>query len=209
MILYIETNFLAGFAMGRDIHAAPLLQISPVDLRISLPAVCVMEAWSVYEDERKRRNGFENILSSQLSQLRRDLTSLHARALIGHLQQARTENVDLLNEIQSRLNDLQEKLAGLQSGFAATELLPLTSEILAGCLPDKPTKDPTDNLILAVILNHASQNPNENKVFLSGNTRDFGTPEIRALLSAVGITEYFGRTDAFLGWFQAQKQTGQ
>ena len=204
MILYLETNFLAGFAMGRDIHAEALLRVPPADLRIALPAVCFMEARSVYEDERKRRNSFENILNSQQSQLRRDLTSVHATALQSHLELAYAENVDLLNEIRSRLRDIQEKMSGLQAGFSAAEFLPLTAALLARSLADEPTKDPTDNLILAVIQEHALQNPGEGKVFLSGNTRDFDTPEIRALLASVGIADYFARTDAFLGWFQAQ-----
>ena len=192
--------------MGRDVHAKAVLRVPSARLRIALPTVCFMEARSVYEDERKRRNSFENILDNQRSQLRRDLTSVHATALLHHLEQAYAENVDLLNEIQSRLRDVQEKLAGLQAGFPATELLPLTPAALAADLAAGPTKDPTDNLILAVIREHALQNPVEDKAFLSGNTRDFDTPEIRALLAEAGITNYFARTDAFLGWFESRSQ---
>ena len=207
MILYIETNFLAGFAMGRDVHAEALLRVPPANLRIAVPAACFMEARSVYEDERKRRNAFENVLDSQLSQLRRDLTSVHATALLLHLEQAYAENVDLLNEIGVRLRDIQEKLAGSQTGFSAAEFLPLTPDLLTRSLADEPTKDPTDNLILAIIQEHALLNPSEGKAFLSGNTRDFDTPEIRARLASAGITDYFARTDAFLGWFQSQPKS--
>lgn len=206
MILYLETNFIMGAAMERDVSADLLLRLASAELRIALPAVCLMEAWSSFEDEQKRRNFFRQTLDTQIGQLVRDVTSAHARALVQHLQQARTENFDLLNDIRNRLRDVQEKLVGLQAGFSAAEILPLTLSALAADLAAGPTKDPTENLILAVIQEHALQNPDEEKAFLSGNTRDFDTPEIRALLASVGIADYFARTDAFLGWFGSRNQ---
>ena len=204
MILYLETNFLAGFAVGRDAYAEALLGIQRGNLRVAIPAVCLMEAWSVYEDERRRRQAFENTLENQISQLHRDLTSIHADALRRHLQEARTENRSLLNAVRDRLRDVQEKLSGRQAGFFAVELLPLMEAVLAQDIALGPTKDPTDNLILAIIMEHARRNQDEERVFLSGNTRDFGRPEIRALLSDAGVSEYFARTDAFLGWFESR-----
>ncbi len=192
--------------MGRDASADALLRRASAELRIALPTVCLMETWSSFEDEQKRRNFFRQTLDTQISQLLRDVTSAHAKALVQHLQQARTENFDLLNDIRDRLRDVQEKLAGLQEGFPAAELLPLTPAVLAADLAAGPTKDPTDNLILAVIREHALQHPDEDKAFLSGNTRDFDTPEIRALLAGAGITDYFARTDAFLGWFASRSR---
>jgi len=206
LILYLETNFVIGAALGRDKKAEALLQLSSADLQITLPSVSVMEAWSVFEDERKRRNVFRQTLDQQVSQLRRDETSPHAKALLQYLQLAYTENTDLLNDIENRLRDILSKLSGLQPGFSAANLLPLTQKTFQNSLPAGPTKDPTDNLILAIILAHASEYPADEKVFLSGNIRDFQTPEIEALLSAAGITRYFARTDDFLGWFHAENQ---
>lgn len=206
MILYIETNFVAGAAMGRDAYADALLGASPPALRLALPAVCVMEAWSVFEDERRRRNSFGNTLNSQLSQMRRDLTSVHAKALLRNLEQALTENLDLLGDIERRLRTTLEQLAGLHVGFSAAEIIPLSAATFINSIPKGLADDPTDNLILAIIQEHALQNPEEDKAFLSGNTRDFDTPEIRALLAAAGITDYFARTDAFLGWFGSRSQ---
>ena len=205
MILYLETNFIIGAALGRNQSTDALLQVSGVDLQICLPSLCVMEAWSVFEDEQKRRNFFRQTLNQQISQLRRDETSPHAKALLQHLQQAYTENDDLLNDVENRLRDILSKLSGLQSGFSAATLLPLTQEAFRNSLPAGPTKDPTDNLILAMILAHANEHPIDEKIFLSGNTKDFQTPEVNALLSTAGITGYFSRTEAFLGWFQAEQ----
>ncbi len=192
--------------MGRDAYADVLLRVPSPTLRLALPAVCVMEAWSVFEDERRRRNSFGNTLNSQLSQMRRDLTSVHAKALLQNLEQALTENLDLLGDIERRLRTTLERLAGLQEGFPAAEIIPLSATTFIHSIPKGLTDDPTDNLILAVIQEHALQHPDEDKAFLSGNTRDFDTPEIRALLAATGIADYFARTDAFLGWFGARNQ---
>jgi len=65
-------------------------------------------------------------------------------------------------------------------------------------------KDPTDNLILHCILAHASLHPTEVKVFLSGNTRDFGTQEVQAALHNASVNLYFARTQDLLGWLRAQ-----
>ena len=206
MILYVETKFLMGAATGREAGVDGLLALPRSALRLILPAICVMEAWSAFEDERKRRNAFRQALDTQISQLLRDRTSVHAAALSRHLQRAQVENSDVLDDIRVRLRDVQEKMAGRREGFPAADLLPLTTAVLAQDFTTGPTGDPTDNLILAIILEHARRNPNETRVFLSGNTRDFGTTEIRALLLDAGITEYFARTEAFLGWLQARSQ---
>ena len=55
MILYLETNFIMGAAMGRDASADFLLRHTSAELRIALPAVCLMEAWSSFEDEQSLR----------------------------------------------------------------------------------------------------------------------------------------------------------
>ncbi|MFB2933808.1 hypothetical protein ACE1B6_00875 [Aerosakkonemataceae cyanobacterium BLCC-F154] len=62
--------------------------------------------------------------------------------------------------------------------------------------------DIVDNLIIKSILNHAALHPDEIKVFLSGNTRDFGTPAVQQVLRDAGIS-YFSRTQNFLGWLES------
>ena len=67
--------------------------------------------------------------------------------------------------------------------------------------------EPTDNLILTIIKDHARKHPDEEKVMLTGNSRDFDSPEIRETLSHVGINTFFPRTEAFLGWFRSRRNT--
>ena len=206
-VLYLETNFIVGAAFGQDEKADILLQIPTAELQIALPSVCIMEVWAVFEAEKKQRNTLKETLNDQIAKLSRYPNSLHAQALIKHLQLALTENADLLNDVEVRLRDVLSKISGLQAGSSAVELLPLTQAAFQGSLPAGPTKDHTDNLILAVILAHAQEHPADEKVFLSENFNDFRTPEIDALFSAAGIVKYFAHTEDFLGWFHARNKT--
>jgi hypothetical protein len=60
-----------------------------------------------------------------------------------------------------------------------------------------------DNLILQCIVSHANQHPHDQKVFISGNTKDFGKKEVREVLNSAKI-KYFSNTKNFLGWLDSQ-----
>ena len=197
-ILYIETNFLMSIATGRDPDANNLLRSVPTSVRIAIPAICCMEALSALEDESKRHNGFANKLTEQISQLKRDLTSPYAKSLLFHLEESLNKNAGWLNNIKVRLFEALELLAD------NVEMMELTADTLRESLNTVfIEKDPTDNLILHCILNHAHLHANEVKVFLSNNTKEFSVAEVREALREVGI-KYFSRTVDFLGWLQSQ-----
>ena len=138
-------------------------------------------------------------MQRQISQLKRDQTSPSAQSLLFHLEEALTENEGLLNDINARLFNALDLLA------AKVEIIQLTAQILRENLNSIfIEEDPTDNLILNCILNHAELQPNQVKVFLSNNTKEFGLPSVQDALREVGITKYFSRTEDFLGWLQSQ-----
>ena len=60
--------------------------------------------------------------------------------------------------------------------------------------------DPTDNLILHSILDHARRFPEAAKALLTDNTRDFATPNVQTALAAVGINKPFRTVTNVLGW---------
>jgi len=206
MILYLETNFIIGAATGRDEHAFELLRVPADKLRIALPSVCIMESLSWFEGELKRRNEFTTRLSEHIHELQRARASAQAKLLLRHLEQARIENVNLLNDIAFHLGLMHSTLAGVlyPAGTRSAELLPLTPETATPNAFGRNMKEPTDELILVTILAHAMENPEEEKVLLSANSRDFDTPAVRALLAQKGIHEYFSRPEAFLGWFHSR-----
>jgi hypothetical protein len=204
VILYVETTFIMGAAYGRDEDVDDLLRVPQERLRIALPAVCIMEAWSAFEDEQKRRHRFAEELALQISQLRRDRTSSLASSLLDHLELAFAENRELLDDVESRLEEMMMELAGAVPGYSSATLIPLTKVTLARSLTVADMNEPTDALILATILEHARRNRTEEKVLLSANTRDFGAPPVRALLSSAAVEHYFASPRAFLDWFQSR-----
>ncbi len=60
-----------------------------------------------------------------------------------------------------------------------------------------------DNLILQCIASHANHHPNDQKSFVSGNTKDFGKQEVQEVLNSAKI-KYFSNTKNFLSWLQSQ-----
>jgi hypothetical protein len=60
--------------------------------------------------------------------------------------------------------------------------------------------DPTDNLILHSVIDHANRSPAAKKALLTDNTRDFDTPDVQAALAAVGISRPFRSVTSVLGW---------
>ena len=197
--LYIETNFILSIATGRDPVALDLIDNPPNNLKIALPNICCMEALSVLESEIKRYRSVSDMYQFESKQLLRNRLSETAQSLAQKLQQARLDNDQVLLEMRSRLRETLNRLAD------CAKLIPLTNDILKWngenftIIPE-----PTDNLILACILADARLYPENQKVLLSGNSRDFQSEAVKPYLAAVNITNYFTTTQTFLGWFNTQ-----
>ena len=198
-ILYVETNFVIGIAKGQDSEAVGLTNSLPPQIRIAIPSVCFMEAFSVLTQESKSRRLFINQMDPHIREAGRDATSRHARELQHHLNQARIEGEALLNDIRYRLHQILGELA------TNADLIHPSPAILQVALAGRFVEDPTDNLILESILDHARIHPVKMpKAFSSGNSRDFArSGEIDDALSEVGV-KYFPRTAAALGWLRSR-----
>jgi len=195
-----------GIATGRDPAADALFSAIAPPHVLAIPAVSFMEAFSAFEDERGRRNAFKAQLENQVLQLKRDITSAHARLLLGHLEQARIENGLLLNDVRIRLLEAIGRIC------TSIDMIVLTPQILRESVTTLLLADPTDNLILTCILEHARRSTQTKvKSFLSANFRDFDLPEVRTALAGVGVTKYFRSTEKVLEWVssgQAEEAAG-
>lgn len=201
LILYVETNFLISIATGRDPGASALLDEIGLPHRLALPQICIMEALSVLNGMRRRRNQFRNQLDQQIGEMRRDSTSAYATELLSLLDQARIANKKLLEDIDTRLFTTIRRL-----GHDA-ELIGLNEEIVEAQLNSTLLDDPTDNLILHCILNHAREHPTEEKVFLTGDREAFSDQEVQSELSNVGVSKLFWEGKRFRDWFVSQRQS--
>ncbi|HYW21640.1 MAG TPA: PIN domain-containing protein [Nodularia sp. (in: cyanobacteria)] len=202
--IYIETNFLMAIAKGQDLQASVLLSNPPNSVEILIPSICYIESICTYKIEENNCLQFQQEMRKKIRELARDQTSVHAHSFLGHLEQATIENICLINDIKSRLDNAMENLR------TKAKIIDLHNDgirnICQTMLTDPETlpikKDIMDNLILQCILNHANECRYE-KVFISNNTNDFDTPQVRKALRQAGI-RYFTMTQHFLDWFTSR-----
>ncbi|MGE3819960.1 MAG: hypothetical protein AB7I30_11020 [Isosphaeraceae bacterium] len=162
-----------------------------------IPAICFMESPSVLEGERKAINGFKQTLLFQAREAKRDMRSAQADRLARVLETTVIGSDERLNLIESRLYECLLKLSD------TAEVLGLSGQTMTGAMTSPALLEPTDNLILSCILDHARSSSSRPKAFLSANSRDFDEADAAGHFHAVGI-RYFHRTDAALGWLSSQ-----
>jgi hypothetical protein len=196
-ILYIETNLLVGVATGRDRDLPPLLSFVDAGLRLVIPSVCFFEALSWMETEYRRRREFDRLLNEQIGQLRRDRVSVYAQSLHASLTRSQLENRALLNSIDSRL------FSAIADVSRVAERIELDPMVLESSRNSAVIAELTDNLILHCVLSHAARFPFETKLFLSGNTRDFGGEAARRALREASIGHVFTQIPDVLGWLRS------
>ena len=180
--------------MGREGSGDDLLAAVSGSVRVAIPSGCYMESFSALEDEQKRRNWFRAELDKQITQLRRDTTSANAGTLLRRLEESRTANDQLLNDVQARLFQLVDRAAGI------LEPIRETPAVIQRAVNAILIRDPTDNLIVHSILDHAHRFPGTTKALLTENTRDFDTEDVHAALAAAGIDRSFRSVTNVLGW---------
>lgn len=194
--LYIETNFLVGLAKGQD-PAARRLVSAPPPCRVAIPSICFMEALSRFEADAKQWRRHRDQFNLVLRETRRDLESLHAASFVRHLEESLIEADHLQDDIKERLEQTMLWLAD------HGEQIPLDPVLIRNAMAEPLFEDPTDNLILHTIMQHARANPDSPMAFASENVHDFGSLDVSRQLEPLAI-RYFRRIDAALAWLTSQ-----
>lgn len=205
IILCIETNFLMAVAKGQDLKAVDLLQDIPSSIRIVIPDICYIESLATYKIYKRKRLDFQEEMDKQIKELNRDKTSDYGRLFMGNLGEARINNELLINDIQDRLFTTIDQLLN------NSELINLNKSLIQNIAETTifqteawlVKNDIMDNIILQSILDHAQLYPQEDKAFISNNSKDFDKPEVRYALRNAGI-RYFTITQHFLDWFNSR-----
>lgn len=186
-----------SIAKGQDSQAQELLQNPPSSLRIVVPSICFVESLTTLEQEEKYNLDFLRNLDIQINQAERDNSS-NARLLLSHLEQSRTSFLQRSNEVKEHFDVAFNRLIN------TSEMITLSKDIFQLTLNRAIfEKHIIDRIILECIIFHAGLHPNENKVFLSRNSKEFGRREVLEILRDREI-QYFNKTQNFLGWLQSQ-----
>ena len=192
-------------AKGRDLEAGQLLRnLSPL-IRLAIPAICYVEVINTYRIDKQNQLKFQAEMEKQINEAMRDKISIHADLFKVSLERASIENLLLLNDVQDRLYEIINLLTENSETinfdnniikdisdniFIETETLLIKNYIIY-------------NLILQCIVSHANHHPCDQKLFIIGNTKDFGKQEVREILNSAKI-KYFSNTKNFLGWLDSQ-----
>lgn len=192
-------------AKGRDLDAEKLLRnLSPL-IRLTIPAICYVEAINAYRIDKQNQLKFQAEMEKQINEAMRDKISVHADLFKVSLERASIENLLLLNDVQDRLSEVIELLTENSEiiNFDNNIIKDISDKIFIQTETLLIKNDLMDNLILQCIVSHANQHPNNQKVFISGNTKDFGKKEVQEILNSAKI-KYFSNTKNFLGWLESQ-----
>ena len=155
-----------------------------------------MEAMASLEALQARRNALTDRLAYEIRQLLAGVDSKRAMRLVALLESARVENLDLVNEFQDRLS------YGIDALAADAHRIPASSAVLRRSTTHPALRQPTDNLILHIILDHAARSTTD-KAFFTANTRDFNVGPARTMLHAAGIRRILNSYDAVRGWLDS------
>ena len=192
-------------AKGRDLDAEKLLRnLSPL-ISLAIPAICYVEAINTYKIDKQNQLKFQAEMEKQINEAMRDKISVHADLFQVSLERASIENLLLLNDVQDRLSEVIELLTENSEmiNFDNNIIKDISDKIFIQTETLLIKNDLMDNLILQCIVSHANQHPHDQKVFISGNTKDFGKKEVREVLNSAKI-KYFSNTKNFLGWLDSQ-----
>lgn len=187
-----------SIAKGQDSQAENLLENTPTSVRLAVPSICYVEALTTLEQEEKYSKDFLRRLDIQINEAARDKTSQNAQLVRTLLDQARVSFNIRKNDIEQRFYSVFNQLS------TKAEMITLNTSILQESL-NRPIleKHVMDKVILECIVHHARLHPNEIKVFLSSNSKEFGKREVTEVLRETDV-QYFSNTQNLLGWLQPQ-----
>lgn len=195
-ILYIETNYLMGVATGRYPAVDNLLAALPQDLTLVLPGPCIAEAFAALEYEQSRRRILTSQLEYQIGQLREAVEMPRTMHLVSLLEEARLENMHLVNDFQARMDAAAKLLA------ATSHLTQSTPDVVAECVRTRLSDQPTDNLILHCILSHANASPRRDKAMFSANINDLKRGNAGTALVAAGVRKFLRSYSSLMRWLR-------
>jgi hypothetical protein len=188
--LYIETNFLVGYAKEQHAGQDDILALSEsgsLDLR--LPSVAIMEAYKSWERDRERSDRTRRRLQDEIRDVQhRKFLAPGARDFTDSLDKADGSIALRLDRARSRTAHCVHVVA--RSGKLID--LPVTWGRLDRS--DALIRAEPDDMILACIISDASVDDRES-MLLTENSDDFEQPSVKDALTGVGVRYMYDTAD--------------
>lgn len=192
-LLYVETNFVLDIAKVETNAARELLEAAEagrLDMRI--PAVCVMESYKAWQNERRRVIPVIEEIVRRLPQIKGWRGQAVMESTVAGFHEGQIEIHRELNEIRAAIASTVERIAAVGSFIPLPDTWP-KSRASAWLIEDEP-----DDMILHSVLVEAARFGTR-AAFLTKNRLDFKTSAVRTAASAVNLKVLFRPEDA-LGW---------
>lgn len=195
-LLYLETNYLLGTATGR---LPPVEQF--VDLarpaRVAIPAICFMEALSAVMREVSRANEFQQQLQKRVGEIQDSELMTEAKQLRQNLEAAIISGGRTINLVQLQLNDTMDRLT------REARMISLSAAAIQNATGTQLCKQPTDNMILHILLEDAATEPDPVKALFTENIDDFLSEGGGERLRLAGVHKLFGEFDSLARWLKS------
>jgi len=189
--LYIETNFLVGYAKEQHSGQDDILALSEsgaVDLR--LPAIAIMEAYKSCERDRERSDRTRRRLQDEIRDVQhRKFIAPGAREFSDSLDKADGSIALRIDRARSRTAHCVRVVA--ESG----RLIDLPVTWGRADRSDALIRAEPDDMILACIISDAGADVTES-MLLTENSDDFEQPSVKDALNAVGVRYMYDTADA-------------
>jgi hypothetical protein len=199
--LYLETNFLMSVCTGRTPGAGELLNIEPT-VELAIPIVSFMEAHKAFNDLKAAKLAFiepfkQILFKGEIGDIGRD-PDAPAQELVRALEAADEALSDVAPALLRYLDQSEKRLIEVIRATAhRARLLPSSGGVLARQVHSHRF-DPTDDMILASIMDDASERPLEHMAFFSEDG-GFGQPTVASAISDTGMSQ-FDSVDLCLDW---------
>lgn len=156
--IYVETNLVMSVATGRTPRAKGLLDL-PVDIEIAIPLVCLMEAHTAFKSIKAAKLNLKDPFPREINDIGRD-PDAHAQEFARMLAAADSALTDYLDQSERRLMDAIR-------GLASRARLVSSSPAVLQRAVHSYLSDPTDDMIVASVIQDAEEIPSGRMAFFS------------------------------------------
>lgn len=179
MIVYVETNFVLEIALLRDEHehCERLMDLARTGrVRLLLPAFSIGEPYESWVRRSRRRSEVNQQLVVELNELSRSKPYVSST---DELQKVSTLLTLSRDEEKTRLDDA---LTGM---LDVVELIPTDAAVARTAIEVQRESglSPQDSIVYASVLGHLARAGAGQKCFITKNSNDFHTPQIREQLA--------------------------
>jgi hypothetical protein len=190
MIVYVESNFILELAYLQEEsnHCEKILQLAEVGkVNLILPAFAIAEPFSAWVGRKRQRQQLHEKLGQELRELGRSEPYARARETFQDVTKALLISSE---EEKSRLDGVILRV--LDQSY----LIPIEASVVKNAIEfqTKYKLSPQDSIIYASVLLHLSDIQNDEKCFITKNSKDFASPDvIQGLLDlGCGLATNFG-----------------